>query len=90
MLAGVRRLLLLVSAVVFVDAMLFTALTPLVPGYADEFDLSKYEGVGMDSVQRRGDEVVERALAWLSAEPARPFFASMAPIALRVRSRLPP
>ncbi|HLE99088.1 MAG TPA: MFS transporter [Gaiellaceae bacterium] len=36
-----RRLLLLVSAIIFVDAMLFTALTPLIPGYAEEFDLSK-------------------------------------------------
>jgi len=41
MLAHVRRLLALVSAIIFVDAMLFTALTPLLPGYADEFDLSK-------------------------------------------------
>jgi MFS family permease len=37
----VRRLLLLVGAIIFVDAMLFTALTPLVPGYAEEFGLSK-------------------------------------------------
>jgi MFS family permease len=36
-----RRLLLLVSAIIFVDTLLFTALTPLVPSYADEFDLSK-------------------------------------------------
>ena len=36
-----RRLLLLVSSIIFVDALLFTALTPLVPTYADEFDLSK-------------------------------------------------
>jgi MFS family permease len=41
-----RRLLLLVSSIVFVDAMLFTALTPLVPGYAEEFDLSK-TGAGL-------------------------------------------
>jgi len=39
--AGVRRLLVLVSAVIFVDAMLFGALAPLIPGFADEFDLSK-------------------------------------------------
>ena len=39
--ARVPRLLLLVSVVVFVDAMLFGALTPLIPGYADEFELSK-------------------------------------------------
>jgi MFS family permease len=42
----VRRLLLLVSTIIFVDALLFTALTPLVPKYADEFDLSK-AGAGL-------------------------------------------
>jgi MFS family permease len=36
-----RRLLALVCSIIFVDAMLYTALTPLVPDYADEFDLSK-------------------------------------------------
>jgi MFS family permease len=41
-----RRLLLLVSSIIFVDAMLFSALTPLVPGYAEEFDLSK-AGAGL-------------------------------------------
>src|SRR3990170_691799 len=45
-LTPMRRLLALVSAIIFVDAMLFTALTPLVPGYADEFDLSK-SGAGL-------------------------------------------
>jgi MFS family permease len=37
----VRRLLLLVSAVVLVDTMLYAALTPLLPHYAEEFGLSK-------------------------------------------------
>src|SRR5215204_4672421 len=41
-----RRLLVLVSAIVFVDTMLFGALAPLVPGYADEFGLSK-TGAGL-------------------------------------------
>lgn len=41
-----RRLLALVSSIVFVDAMLFTALTPLVPGYVEEFGLSK-TGAGL-------------------------------------------
>jgi MFS family permease len=45
-LAVVRRLLLLVSAIIFVDALLFTALTPLIPTYADEYDLSK-AGAGL-------------------------------------------
>jgi MFS family permease len=37
----VRKLLLLVGGIVFVDTMFFAALTPLLPEYADEFDLSK-------------------------------------------------
>src|SRR3970282_319087 len=45
-LTPMRRLLALVSAIIFVDAMLFTALTPLVPGYAEEFGLSK-TGAGL-------------------------------------------
>jgi MFS family permease len=42
----VRRFLVLVSVIVFVDAMLFGILAPLVPGYAEEFGLSK-GGVGL-------------------------------------------
>jgi MFS family permease len=42
----VRRLLVLVSSIIFVDAMLFTALTPLIPDYVDDFDLSK-TGAGL-------------------------------------------
>jgi MFS family permease len=36
-----RRLFLLVAAVVLVDTMFFAAVSPLLPEYADEFDLSK-------------------------------------------------
>ncbi|MDQ3859055.1 MAG: MFS transporter, partial [Actinomycetota bacterium] len=36
-----RRLLLLVSAVVLVDTMLFAALAPLLPEYTDRFGLTK-------------------------------------------------
>ena len=45
-LVRMRRLLALVSSIIFVDALLFTALTPLVPQYAEEFDLSK-AGAGL-------------------------------------------
>ena len=41
-----RRLLILVGAVIFVDTMFFAALTPLLPSYADDLDLSK-AGVGV-------------------------------------------
>jgi predicted MFS family arabinose efflux permease len=37
----VRRLLLLVGGIIFVDTMFFVALTPLLPDYRDEFELSK-------------------------------------------------
>lgn len=37
------RLFALVAAIVLVDTMFFTALTPLLPGYADELGLSKAE-----------------------------------------------
>jgi arylsulfatase A-like enzyme/tetratricopeptide (TPR) repeat protein len=42
--------------------------------YFDNFDLSQFQGTGMDSVQRRGDEVVDHALEWLEKEPRKPFF----------------
>ena len=45
-LGRVRRLLFLVSTIIFVDALLFTALTPLIPEYAEEFHLSK-AGAGL-------------------------------------------
>jgi len=41
-----RRLLLLVGAIVFVDTMFFAALTPLLPQYAEELELSK-AGAGL-------------------------------------------
>jgi len=43
MLGRVRRLIALVSTIIFLDSMLFGALTPLVPGYADDFGLSKLQ-----------------------------------------------
>ena len=38
---SMRRLLVLASVVVFLDVMFFTAITPLLPGYADDLGLSK-------------------------------------------------
>jgi choline-sulfatase len=42
--------------------------------YFDEFDLSA-AGPGMDTIQRSGRDVVDRALAWLVEDADRPFFA---------------
>src|ERR1051325_278130 len=44
-----RRLLLLVGAVVLVDTMFYAALTPLLPHYADDLGLSK-AGAGVLAV----------------------------------------
>lgn len=38
-----RRLVAIVSIVVFADTALFGAIIPLIPGFADQFDLSKLE-----------------------------------------------
>jgi arylsulfatase A-like enzyme/lipopolysaccharide biosynthesis regulator YciM len=43
--------------------------------YYDDFDLSRYEGKGLDSVQRSGADVVDHALAWLDEDTEHPFFA---------------
>jgi MFS family permease len=42
-LSGVRRLVVVICAIVFLDALLFGALIPLVPGYVEAFDLSKLQ-----------------------------------------------
>jgi MFS family permease len=39
--AGVRRLLVLASAMIFFDVAFFAAIAPLLPGYVDELSLSK-------------------------------------------------
>jgi arylsulfatase A-like enzyme/Tfp pilus assembly protein PilF len=43
--------------------------------YFDEFHLSEMKEGDMVSLQRRGDDVVAEALAWLGEDSERPFFA---------------
>src|SRR5919109_116085 len=43
--------------------------------YFDDFNLAKFEKVSLDSVQRRGDEVLARALPWMDSVRDRRFFA---------------
>ena len=43
--------------------------------YFDDFDLGAHVGAAMDAIQRRGDEVVSKALTWLQQDSERPFFA---------------
>jgi arylsulfatase A-like enzyme/predicted Zn-dependent protease len=43
--------------------------------YDDQFDLKKYKQLDLGQVQRRGDEVVDSALTWLTENQSQPFFA---------------
>jgi len=43
--------------------------------YYDDFDLNKYENVGLDTVQRRGGEVLQEAVKWLDGVKDDRFFA---------------
>ncbi len=43
--------------------------------YYDNFDLTKYKTVSLDSVQRRGDEVLYEACKWLETNSQNKFFA---------------
>ena len=42
--------------------------------YFDDFDLSKYQSLSLGSVDRPGNEVADRALAWLDGIGSRRFF----------------
>ncbi|HXV63424.1 MAG TPA: sulfatase-like hydrolase/transferase [Vicinamibacteria bacterium] len=43
--------------------------------YFDEFDLNKFEKIGLDTVQRPGGEVVDEALLWMDGVKEQPFFS---------------
>ncbi len=51
MLETVRRLLVLVSMIVFTDTMLFSAIIPLLPTFADDYGLSKLMSASVGSAQ---------------------------------------
>lgn len=43
--------------------------------YHDDFDFREFERISLDSVQRRGDEVLDAALAWMDEVKEDRFFA---------------
>ena len=43
--------------------------------YVDDFDLSKYKVFSMGSIQRPGNEVIDKALPWIDGHRGGPFFA---------------
>jgi choline-sulfatase len=43
--------------------------------YFDDFELSKYERIGLDTVQRRGGDVLDEALGWMEGVKNERFFS---------------
>jgi len=62
-LAAVRRLLILVSAIVLVESMFFAVLAPLLPHYVDELGLSKTEAGILSGIYAFGGLAGARARA---------------------------
>ena len=61
-----RRLLLLVSAVVLVDTMFYAAITPLLPRYAEELDLSKSAAGVLTAAYPAGTLLASLPSGWLA------------------------
>ena len=62
-----RRLFLLVSAVVLVDTMFFAAVAPLLPHYSDELDLSKTAAGVLTATYPAGTFVGSIPAGWLAS-----------------------
>jgi arylsulfatase A-like enzyme/Tfp pilus assembly protein PilF len=62
----------------FIGAWVLEAKWGLAQGfdtYSDKFELSKYKVLSLGTVQKKGDEVMDEALAWLETVKSRKFFA---------------
>ena len=62
-----RRLVLLVGAIVLVDTMFFAAIAPLLPEYSDRLDLSKAEAGVLSASYAIGALVGSLPAGWLAA-----------------------
>jgi MFS family permease len=62
-----RRLFLLVAAVVLVDTMFYAAITPLLPQYADELGLSKTAAGVLSAAYPAGTLIGTFPAAWMAA-----------------------
>lgn len=61
-----RRLLILVSAIILVDTMFYAAITPLLPYYADRFDLSKSSAGALAAAYPAGTLLFSLPSGWLA------------------------
>ena len=65
--AGMRRLFLLVAAVILVDTMFYAAITPLLPEYADDLGLSKTAAGVLSASYAAGTLLAALPSGWLAA-----------------------
>lgn len=63
----VRRLLALVSAIVLVDVMFYSAITPLLPSYVDHLDLSKSQAGMLAGAYALGTLAASLPAGWLAS-----------------------
>jgi MFS family permease len=75
----VRRLLVIGSAVVFLDVVFYAAITPLLPGYADEFDLSKASAGVLSAAYAAGTLIASLPAGFMAARvgPRRTLVAGL-------------
>jgi MFS family permease len=70
---ALRRLLVLVSAIVLVDVMFYSAITPLLPSYVDDLDLTKSQAGALAGAYALGTLAASLPAGWLAARwGARP------------------
>jgi predicted MFS family arabinose efflux permease len=70
---ALRRLLVLVSAIVLVDVLFYSAITPLLPSYVDDLGLSKSQAGVLAGSYAFGTLVASLPAGWLAARyGARP------------------
>ncbi len=62
-----RRLVLLASAIVFVDTVFYAAITPLLPTYAEDFGLSKSAAGVLSAAYPAGTFAGALPAGWLAA-----------------------
>ena len=66
-----RRLFWLVAAVVLVDTMFFAAVAPLLPRYADDFELSKTGAGILSAAYPDGTLAGSLPAGWRGSSPRR-------------------
>src|SRR5687768_1285393 len=63
-----RRLLALVSTIVLVDVMFYSAITPLLPSYVDDLDLTKSQAGVLAGSYALGTIAASLPAGWLAAK----------------------